>query len=318
MLLALMILCAGCSPPEETDSRSPEERIRAAFLKDHKLEGKPALIEFGIVGCELSDKGLDDMIRLQSADLIRGLAYARVEASKDAKAADEYYAKKSVKFPILRDTDRSVAKAFDATIYPIFLLVDKFGHTRYRGGYPEDDLSEWAKMLLAEKTDPGPNVSLLGVKELDGPKLLASTKLPALDGTNKALGDYMGRGLMAVFVDTNCPYSTQTVRDVPSISATLAKARIPTVVVNITDAEKDVREFYAKLRPGVPVVYDVGSGARFDWDVQSVPTIIFFDTDGQIAYKGQAVWADVARAGERALGMKTGSLGFKPKGTRDG
>jgi len=322
-LLAVTAVCAGCSssPSSPDDSgQTVEERIRAAFLEDHKLDGKPALIEVGLVGCELSDKGLEEMITMQSRDLVRGLAYARIEASKDGKAADEYYAKKvaRLKFPIFRDTDGAVAKAFDATIYPIFLLVDKFGNIRYRGAFPDENLGEWTQMLLAEKTDPGRGAAMLGVKELDGPKLLASTKLPALDGADKALGDYLTRGMMAVFVDTNCPYSAQAIGDVPSVSNTLGKAGVPTVVVNITDPEEEVKAFYAKRQLSVPVVYDVTPGARFNWDVQSVPTIIFFDTQGKIAYKGPAVWADVARAGERALGLRTGSLGFKPKGTRYG
>jgi len=143
ILLAVAAVCTGCSSSPDASDQTAEQRIRASFLKDHKLEGKPVLIEFGLVGCDLSDKGLDEMIRLHGADLIAGLSYARVEASKDTKAADEYYAKKSAKFPVFRDTDGSVGMAFDATIYPIFLLVDKFGHTRYRGGYPDENLGEW-------------------------------------------------------------------------------------------------------------------------------------------------------------------------------
>ena len=321
--LAAMVLSGGCNRPAENPDPAGQGDAgptAVEFLKEHKLLGKPALIEFGIVGCELSDEGFSMMITLQSADVIAGLEYVRVEASDDSKAVEEYYKSKPAGFPVIQDPERIVADAFGATIYPLFLLIDKFGNTRYMGGFPTDDLGDWSEMLLAEKTDPGPNTPRLGLKELDGKELLTSTKLPELGGRNQALSDYAGPGgLMLVFADTSCPYSGVAIRELSGVSLTLKKAaQVLTVVVNIAESEEKVRAYYAKQKLDVPVVYDVGSGVRINWDVQSVPTIILFDPQGQIAYNGQAVWSDMGRAGELALGLPPGALKFQAKGTKYG
>jgi len=321
-LVGMILFAGGCGRPSREPSPTGQldaGQIRTAFLKDNKLLGKPVLIEFGTVTCELSDKGFMTMIQLHGSDLVAGLAYARIEASDDDEAVEKYYKAAPAGFPVQRDSDRKLADAFGATIYPVFLLIDKFGNTRYMGGFPTESLGDWSEMLLAEKTDPGPDAPRLGKKTINGRELLNSTKLPELGGDVKPLGDYLGpRGGMLVFVDTNCPWSGQAVKDLPGVSLTLGKAMVSTIVVNITDAEEKVRAHYAKQKLGLPVVYDVGSAARISWDIQSVPTIIFFDAQGRIAYNGPAVWSDVGTAGEMALGLRPGSLKFRAKGTRFG
>jgi hypothetical protein len=323
-LTALMLTC-GCRRPADDPNSSgrsndPEPQNAISFLQTNKLLGKPVLIEFGMVGCELSDKGFKTMIALHKDGLVAGLEYARVETSDDAEAVDAYYKSNPAGFLVAKDPKGELADVFGATIYPVFLLIDKFGNTRYMGGFPEDDLGDWSEMLAAEESNPGSNTPRLGVKELNGPELLAATKLPALDGAEQALSEYMGPGgMMLVFADANCPYSGHAIRDLPSVSLTLKKAAlIRTVVVNITDSEDKVKEYYAKQKLSVPVVYDVGSNVRINWDVQSVPTIILCDAQGRIAYNGPAVWADVGRAGEMALGLRPGSLKFQARGTKFG
>ena len=320
----MILFCGGCnrssrSPDPAVQDAADGGRIRTEFLEAHKLQGKPVLIEFGIVECEVSDKGFTTMIKMHEGDIVPGLAYVRIETSEDSQAVDEYYKAKPAGFLVQRDSNRKLADAFGATISPTFLLIDKFGKTRYMGCFPGEGLGDWSEMLLAEKTDPGPNTPRLGVKTIDGLKLLTSTKLPELGGDIKPLADYLGPGGgMLVFVDTNCPYSGQAIRDLPGVSLTLKKAMVSTVVVNIIDAEEKVRAHYAKQKLKLPVVYDVGSAVRINWDIQSVPTIIFFDAQGRIAYNGRAIWSDVGRAGEMALGLPPGSLKFRAKGTRFG
>ena len=51
--------------PDSTDREAAEktnEAIRARFLADNKLQRRVVLIEFGLIGCVASDKGLDRMI----------------------------------------------------------------------------------------------------------------------------------------------------------------------------------------------------------------------------------------------------------------
>jgi len=317
-----MLLLGGCRRGEQDPDASGAGSgpSVADFLKEHKLLGKPVLIEFGMVGCEMSAEGFSMMITLHSNDIIEGLQYVRVESSDKADEVAQYYKDNAADFPVIQDPEGQVADVFGATIIPVFMLIDKFGNTRYMGGFPGEDLGDWSGMLLAETEDPGPDIPRLGVKEIDGKELLASTKLPELGGAEQTLAEYMGPGgMMLVFADANCPYSDIAITELPKVSLTLGKAaRVSTVVVNITDPEEKVRGYYGKKNLDVPVVYDTGSSVRMSWDVQSVPTIVFFDPQQNIIYSGPAVWADVGSAGETALGLRPGSLRFTSRGTRFG
>jgi len=305
--------------PGKKKQETAQEKLRGEFLARHKLAGRVVLVEFGLVGCELSEQGLERMVRMHRDEAVAGLAYVRVEASKEAAEVDEYYKAKSLKFPLHRDPGTSLAQAFDATVYPVFVLVGKFGRVRYRGKFPDDRLEGWVGTLLAEKTPPGPNPPLLGAVKLDGPKLLAGTRLPALDGARTNLDACMGpEGLMVVFVDTTCPYSEHAMGDMPKVAGTLSGLKINSVLVNIGDAEKDVKKYFAGKKPVTKLLYDVTTRTAQYWDVSSVPTVVFVDPGGQIGYKGKAVWAEVAAAIEKTNGLAKGTVRFTAKGTKYG
>jgi hypothetical protein len=328
--LAAAILVGGCDRQTQEPANAGAGAGAGAsdpqsvkdFLEKHELLGKPVLIEFGMADCEISNRDYETMITLHGNEIIADLQYARVECSGDEKIVEKFYAENPANFLIVKkDPGGQIADAFGATIYPVFLLMDKFGNTRYMGAFPHDDLGDWSDMLKAETEDPGPNKPRLGVKELNGQELLASTKLPELSGADQPLGDYAGPGgVMLVFADANCPYSSVAIRELPSVAETLAKAAlISTVVVNITDSEDKVRAYYAKQSLGkIPVVFDEGAGTRLEWDVQSVPTIVLFDNQLRLAYKGPAIWADVGAAGEAALDLRPGTLKFGSRGTKFG
>ena len=316
---ALSLLLAGCGSGESAQAPTPDKLAQIAFLKEYKLLGRAVLIEFGAIDCELSGQGLDEMIRLYRNGAIPGLAYFRVELSERTQTAEDYYAGKSPGFGVHYDPDTSLARAFRATVYPRFVMVGKFGHVRYRGKLPSEHLGDWASLLAAETDDPGPDVLLMGVVKLDAPKLLAATRLPELKGEVKPLADYMGRAaMMVMFVDTTCPFSAKAIKDVPKVAATLARHKVASVLVNLDDAAEDVKGFYGKRRVGTPVLYDTTTGTKYRWNLDAVPTVVFIGSGGQIAYNGPAVWADLAKAGEKALGLDAGSISFTAKGTRYG
>jgi len=322
--LAAAMLTGGCNRSSddssaETPGPSATGPTARAFLKDKELLGQPVLIEFGIVGCELSDEGYGMMVTQHSAKMIKGLQYVRVEASDKADAVEKYYKDNPADFLIAKDPKGELADAFGATIFPVFLMIDKFGNTRYMGTFP-DEVGDWTKMMLAEKSDPGPDTPRLGVKEIDVQTLLASTKLPELGGGEMALDEYLtSGGLMIVFADTSCRYSNQALGELPGVASTLKKAaQIRTVVVNITDSEDRVRAYYEKMKLNLPVVYDEGSAVRMSWDIQSVPTIVLVSPQGQLIYRGSALWADMGAAGEAALDLRPGALKFGARGTQYG
>lgn len=318
----------GCNradtPPASGGNRGAGEAAAAAarekFLEQYKLTGRVALIEFGLFDCVLSDKGLEEMAFLHAQEAIPHLAYARVEATADVAGADEYYKAKALKLPVHRDPQTTVAQAFDGTAYPTFVIVGKFGRVRYRGKQPDYRLDDWVKALAAEQADPGPDVALLGVVKLDVPKLLGETRLPSLGGRAEPLASLMGaEGMLALFVDTNCPYSRQAMGDMAMVSGVLSRRKINSVLVNMGDPEAKVRKHYSQRAIGsATLVYDVATVVKDNWNVHSVPRVIFIGPDRKIVYNGKALWNEVATAIQDARGYRPGTIRFTAKGTKFG
>jgi len=305
----------GAATASAPSDKSSKELALEGFLSETKLEGKATLIEFGLVGCELSEKGLDAMIALQKAAAIPGLEFLRVEANPDAPAVASYFREKAPPFPVHMDAQSPLAKSLGATAYPTFMLVDKFGHVRYRGRYPADDVVTWGKALAAESQDPGSSVPLFGAKTIDVASLLATCH-PVLGGEPKPLGQFKGEGgLVLLFVDTKCPFSAIALAEMPGVAKTLAQQKVAAVIVNNDDSQEKVTSFYAKKPPGAPVLYDVGSATREQWNVQSVPIAVYLTPSGKIAYQGEAVWAKLATAIESSQGLAGGTIKFSTTGT---
>ncbi len=191
--------------PAGAAAKSPKEAAIADFLKAQNLQGKVVLIEFGMVGCELSEKGLTSMRDLHKE--VKDLAMIRLEGNPDAAAVDAYFKEKNVPFPVVQDKDKAMAIQLSATAIPTFVLVDKFGHIRYTGKYTPD-LAGWSKTLLAEKTDPGSQVQPFGTKALDVPKLLEA-KLTALDGAGRLEGVHGLRRIDAALCGHRLPLQRQ-------------------------------------------------------------------------------------------------------------
>jgi hypothetical protein len=316
-MAVVLSLLGGCK--DDAQPPAPADPVQAAFLEEYDLTGKVTLIQFGLIGCEMSEEELEEMLFLDAQEAVEGLSIIRVEASKSPQTIKEYYAAKKPTFPVHPDPDTTTAKAFDATVYPCVVLMGKYGRVRYRGKFPYEKLAGYVEALRAETADPGADVVLFGIQAIDGAKLLAETSLPDLKGTVKSLADYRGKaGLLAVFVSTDCPFAGATIGDMPIVAKRLAGFNLPTVLVNIDDPEPRVHEYYQDKNPGVPILFDVTTGTKLKWAVTSVPTVVLLMPDGQIAYNGKAVWADLAAAAEPALKLRTGTLGFSVKGTRYG
>jgi hypothetical protein len=290
------------------------------MLKANKLEGRVVLVEFGTIGCELSGKGLDTMAFWQRQNSIPGLAFLRLEPTRDKNVFDSYYAGKSPGFPVVRDTMMTIANALAITIYPRFALLDKFGRVRYRGSQPaENDLADWTRQLENEKTDPGPNAALFGSATLDAPALLSGTRLPDLSGKVKPLGEYRGpKGQLLMFVDTKCPFSASASKEMPGVAAALTGHGISTVLVNIGDPEEDVKRSYGANLPGMQVVYDNSRQTQQNWNVQFVPLAVLLDNAGQVIYRGSPTWASVAASLAKRLSLPPGSVRLDAQGTSQG
>jgi peroxiredoxin len=321
VLCSIALLVAACGSPVKTAQAQPgTDSPVAAMLKAHQLEGRVVLVEFGMIGCQLSGSGLDSMAEWQRRNALPGLAFLRLEPTADKQTFDSYYSAKTLGFPVVRDTAMAVANALGTTVYPRFALLDKFGRVRYRGSQPsEKDLAEWAGKLNSEKADAGPAAPQFGTVQLDVPALLAATKLPALDGAVKSLRDYRGKnGLLLLFVDTYCPFSAAAAKDIPAVAEALNKRGVPTVLVNIGDPEARTKSFYSQGVTGATVVYDTSKFTQDRWNIQFVPTAVLVDADGNLVYSGSPVWEHVTEKVAAALNLPADSVKTGVMGTPGG
>jgi hypothetical protein len=162
----------------------------------------------------------------------------------------------------------------------------------------------------------GADVATPGAAAIGVSKLLDETRLPDLDGTIQSLRDRMGpKGLLVVFVDTNCPFSATAINEMSSVASVLAKQEVPSVLMNVGEPQATVEQFYTQRQVGIPVIYDTGKTTLAAWAVTSTPTAILIDSAGAVAYRGNAVWADVGAAAEKSLKLSAGSVKFTVQGT---
>ena len=173
-----------------------------------------------------------------------------------------------------------------------------------------------APAAVSPTTNQGRATVTPGAAANDASKLLDETRLPDLEGAARSLRDRMGpKGLLVVFVDTNCPFSATAIREMSSVASVLAKCDVPSVLLNVGEPQATVERFYAQRQVGIPVIYDTGRATLTAWAVTSTPTPILIDSAGAVAYRGNAIWADVGAAAEKSLKLPAGSLKFTVKGT---
>jgi len=314
----LLVACGGKAKPATRVTGGASSV--AAMLKANQLDGKVVLVEFGTIGCALSEQGLNMMTDLKRRNAIPALGFVRLEPATSKLVVDAYYSTRSLGFPVVRDTDMAIANALATTVFPRFALLDKFGRVRYRGSQPaEKDLADWTAKLVAETQDAGPNAVLLGETALDMPSLLCGTRVPDLAGKTKSLAEYSGKlGVLLAFVDTKCPFSAGASKEMPVVAAALKNYGVGTVLVNIGDPETDVRKAYGSGFPDVAVVYDAGKAVQQNWKVEFVPTVALLDTAGQVIYRGSPVWADVATALAKKLSLAPDAVKLDAQGTKQG
>jgi len=321
VLCSAVLLVAACGSPGKKAQAPPgSESPVATMLKVHQLQGRVVLVEFGMIGCQLSGVGLDSMAEWQRRNAIPGLAFLRLEPTADKQTFDGYYAAKTLGFPVVRDTAMAVANALGTTVYPRFVLLDKFSRVRYRGSQPSaKDLAEWTGKLNSEKADAGPGAPQFGAVELDVPALLAETKLPAVDGKVMSLRDYCGKnGLLLLFVDTYCPHSAAISKEIPAVAEALNRRDVRVVLVNIGDAEARVRSFYSAGIAGATIVFDTGKSVQDRWNIQFVPTAVLIDAAGNLVYSGSPVWEHVTEKVAAALNLPADSVKVGVQGSTKG
>ena len=54
------------------------------------------------------------------------------------------------------------------------------------------------------------------------------------------------------------------------------------------------------------------------WEFEQIPSVYYFAPNGGLAYKGNAVWAQLASAANQVLRLPDGTIRFSAKGTKFG
>lgn len=113
--------------------------------------GKVVIVDFWATWCEPCRQSFPAYQKLLG-DLGPGLVVIGISQDDDAKAIPAFVSDTGVKFPIVWDDGKSVAKSYDPPTMPTAFVVDKSGivrfvHVGYRAG-DEDALAEEARSLL--------------------------------------------------------------------------------------------------------------------------------------------------------------------------
>ncbi|OVE75480.1 hypothetical protein BVX97_04465, partial [bacterium E08(2017)] len=282
------------------------------------------LILFGKYDSKKTLKALKQMNSWKEKDAFHKLQYAYMEQSDNRDAVVAFLKKNNINLKSVLDSNGAFSKAFDAKLTPMFVLVDKYGNSRYRGPQPEqDELDEWIYRLKGEKTNPAlmGAVAMYGssVVTRNGSILLSKTVLPDCDGTEKPLSSYMGeKGMAVVFGDTTCPDAQVAIKDLVKVGPKLEKCGISPILVNVNNSKTDVLKKYKKRKNGAPVVYDEGTDVIKRWQLESVPHIFVVTADYDIVYDGVALWKDMAKSIEDKGLARVKDLDIKKAGTRKG
>ena len=112
--------------------------------------GKVVIVDFWATWCEPCRQSFPAYQKLLS-ELGPGLVVIGISQDDDAKGIPAFVSDTGVKFPIVWDDGKSVAKAYDPPTMPTAFVIDKSGivrfvHVGYRAG-DEDTLAEEARSL---------------------------------------------------------------------------------------------------------------------------------------------------------------------------
>ena len=131
---------------------------------------------------------------------------------------------------------------------------------------------------------------------------LPATILPVLDGTSKSLEEYKGKsGMVVLFTDVRSDDARKAMKDYPAIASSLSEYDISAVIVNIGNPADQVRQYYSRNDYGLPVLYDTGDNTLKNWQIDSVPAVVYITGDGKIVYQGAAEWEVVSAVINRAV-----------------
>lgn len=115
-------------------STAPDFTLRSLGGPNMRLaeqRGRVVMINFWATWCGPCRQEMPQLSKLYDKYRASGLVLLGVNVDDDVRNATEVAAKLSVSFPVLLDTDKSVAKLYDLSTMPSTVLIDRDGQVRY-------------------------------------------------------------------------------------------------------------------------------------------------------------------------------------------
>jgi peroxiredoxin len=130
-------------------------RADGSALSLGQLRGKVVLVNFWATWCEPCVTEMPSLQKLRESLGPQGFEVLAVNYQEGPARIDAFVQKLGLSFPVVRDTDGSVARAWNARVFPASYVVDREGRIRYviTGG------AEWTSPPLVSR-----------IRELLGPQ----------------------------------------------------------------------------------------------------------------------------------------------------
>jgi peroxiredoxin len=96
-----------------------------------ELRGKVLLVNFWATWCEPCTAEMPSLQRLREQLGGRGLEVLGVNFQEGPARIGAFVDKAGIRFPIVRDTDGAIARAWNARVFPSTYVVDREGRVRY-------------------------------------------------------------------------------------------------------------------------------------------------------------------------------------------
>jgi len=105
--------------------------IDGAPVSLQQFLGKVVLVNFWATWCEPCITEMPSMQQLRDRLAAEGFEVLAVNYQEGPARISTFMQKMNLSFPVVRDTDGSVARQWGARVFPASYLIDRSGHIRY-------------------------------------------------------------------------------------------------------------------------------------------------------------------------------------------
>jgi thiol-disulfide isomerase/thioredoxin len=115
-------------------SQAPEARfntLAGEHFSTSDLRGKVVLVNFWATWCEPCVAEMPALQALRDALAPNGFEVLGVNFQEGPTRIDAFVRKTGISFPVVRDTDGAVVRAWNARVFPSSFVVDREGRVRY-------------------------------------------------------------------------------------------------------------------------------------------------------------------------------------------